>query len=133
MGSRDQQNGLKAAKTLNALGLANVESVQLDVTNLTSVQGARKELEAKLAALDGLINNAGIAGYQPQTFRSGDLTNLRQLLETNLFGAVQTTQQFMPLLAKGAHSVIVNVSSEVGSLTRHSSADKRNRSNLQAV
>lgn len=53
------------------------------------------------------------------------MTNLRALFETNFFGAVQTTQQFMPLLAKAAHPVIVNVSSEVGSLTMQSSAARR--------
>lgn len=37
IGSRDQQQGLAAVETLHALGLANVDSVQLDVTNLASV------------------------------------------------------------------------------------------------
>ena len=125
IGSRDQQRGLAAVEALHALGLSNVDSVQLDVTNLTSIQQARQKLEARLDALDTLINNAGIAGYQPQTFATSEMTNLRALFETNFFGAVQTTQQFMPLLAKAAHPVIVNVSSEVGSLTLQSSAAGR--------
>ena len=37
------------------------------------------------------------------------------------FGAVQTTQQFIPLLKKSNKPVIVNVSSELGSLTIHNS------------
>ena len=122
IGSRDKQNGLEAVEKLKALGLTNVDCIEIDVANLTSVKQARTELEAKIDALDILINNAGISGKQPQAFSTGDMENLRTLFDTNFFGTVQTTQQFIPLLEKASHPVIVNVSSEVGSLTMHSSA-----------
>lgn len=124
IGSRDKQNGLEAVEKLNAQGLTNVDCVEIDIANLTSVKQARTELESKIDALDILINNAGISGQQPQTFSAGDMENLRTLFDTNFFGTVQTTQQFIPLLEKASHPVIVNVSSEVGSLTMHSSPGK---------
>lgn len=124
IGSRDRQNGLDAVEKLKALGLGNVDSVEIDVADIASVKRARAALESTIDALDILINNAGISGQQPQTFSAGDIDNLRTLFDTNFFGAVQTTQQFMPLLAKSPHPVIVNVSSEVGSLAMHSSAGK---------
>jgi NAD(P)-dependent dehydrogenase (short-subunit alcohol dehydrogenase family) len=37
---------------------------------------------------------------------------------------VQTTQAFLPLLERSAAPVIVNVSSELGSLARHSGAER---------
>ncbi len=40
-----------------------------------------------------------------------------EALDTNLLGAWRTTQAFLPLLRRGAHARIVNVSSEGGSLS----------------
>jgi len=71
--------------------------------------------------LDVLINNAAISGGADQGFSTGNMENLRKVFETNFFGAVQTTQQFLGLLKKSTEPVIVNVSSELGSLTVHSS------------
>ena len=98
----------------------------MDVTDILSVKKARQELETKIEALDVLINNAGIAGVQPQNISTGDMDNLRRVFETNFFGAVQTTQQFIDLLKKSNEPIIVNVSSELGSLTIHNSTQNPN-------
>lgn len=133
IGSRNQQNGLEAVEKLKVLGLVNVDFIQIDVAELDSVKEARAELESKIDALDILINNAGISGEQPQSFSTGDMANLRNLFDTNFFGTVQTTQQFLPLLNKSAQPVIVNVSSEVGSLTLHASEGKSPNWNLYSA
>lgn len=122
--SRDKQKGLNAVTNLKAAGFDNVTAVEIDIANIDSVKRARTELESELEALDILINNAGISGQQPQPFATGDMANLRTIFDTNFFGTVQTTQQLLPLLEKAAAPVIVNVSSEVGSLTMHASPDK---------
>jgi len=124
LGSRDKQKGLEAVDKLKAAGFTNVAYIAIDVADSTSVRQARAALESRIDALDILINNAGISGEQPQTFSGGDMANLRNLFEINFFGAVQTTQEFMPLLKKSALPVIINVSSEVGSLTLHSREDR---------
>lgn len=43
--------------------------------------------------------------------------NLRNIFETNFFGAVLITQQFIALLKKSNGPVIINISSPLGSLT----------------
>lgn len=116
IGSRNAQNGADAVAKLKAEGLTNVDCLVIDVADIDSVRQARVALEAKIDALDVLINNAGISGEQPQTFAEGDMANLRRLFDTNFFGTVQTTQQFLPLLKKSAQPAIINVSSELGSL-----------------
>lgn len=121
LGSRNQAQGAEAVKKLNDLGITNAEALLIDVTDLASVQQARQELETKIGCLDVLINNAGTPGDQPQNISTCDLNNLRKIFETNYFGAIQTTQQFLPLLRKSEQPSIVNVSSEVGSLTLHTS------------
>jgi NAD(P)-dependent dehydrogenase (short-subunit alcohol dehydrogenase family) len=126
LGSRDKAKGSEAVNKLKDLGLVNVEAIEIDVTNAGSIKQAKQVLEAKIEALDVLINNAGIAGEQPQNISAGDIENLRKVFETNFFGAVQTTQQFIPLLKKSSQPVIVNVSSELGSLNTHSNTQNSN-------
>jgi NAD(P)-dependent dehydrogenase (short-subunit alcohol dehydrogenase family) len=116
LGSRDKENGLEAAKKLNDIGITNVETITIDVADIDSVRQARQELEGKTRSLDILINNAGISGEMPQDFTTGGLENLRRVFDTNFFGVVQTTQEFLPLLKKSKRASIINVSSEVGSI-----------------
>lgn len=132
LGSRDQKNGSEAINQLKAQGISNVELIEIDVTDIDSIKKATQALESKIGALDILINNAGIAGDLPQDFITGSIENLRKIFETNFFGAVQTTQQFIPLLKKSAEPTIVNVSSELGSLTIHSTTDNPNYSIFDA-
>jgi NAD(P)-dependent dehydrogenase (short-subunit alcohol dehydrogenase family) len=120
LGSRDRTKGLDAVNRLNDLGISNVELIEIDVTNSDSIKQARRELENKIEALDVLINNAGISGGMPQNLSAIEIENLRNVFETNFFGAVQTTQQFIDLLKKSKEPVIVNVSSGLGSLTLQS-------------
>ena len=115
-GSRDMEKGKTAERELHASGLQNTAVVQLDVTDATSISEATSWLEEQLTALDVLINNAAIAGGQPQTLSEGDTVQLRQLFDTNFFGTVATTQAMLPLLRRADRPVILNVSSELGSL-----------------
>jgi len=117
IGCRDAANGQKAVKQLYKEGLTNVELLVIDITDLVSIQQARKELQQKVDTLDILINNAGIAGEMPQDLVSGEIANLRRIFDTNFFGTIQTTQELLPLLRKSKAAVIINVSSEVGSIT----------------
>ncbi|GAA4299680.1 SDR family oxidoreductase [Compostibacter hankyongensis] len=117
IGSRDKSRGLEAVKKLKAGGLTHVNCLEIDVTDIVSIRSAREELESKTQQLDVLINNAGIAGKQPQHISTGGMDNLREVFDTNFFGAVQTTQVFLDLLKKSSGPRIVNVSSQLGSLT----------------
>ena len=126
LGSRNKIKGLEALEKLKALGINNVDCIEIDVTNIDSIKSASKELEGKVKQLDVLINNAGIGGGQAQNLSTGEIENLRKVFETNFFGAVQTTQQFLSLLKKSNEPRIVNVSSGLGSLTIHSSTQNPN-------
>jgi len=122
IGSRDKSKGIEAKQKLHKSGFSNVEFIEIDVTDIKSIKSARQELGAKTQKLDVLINNAGIAGEQVQNMSAGNIENLRKVFETNFFGAVQTTQQFIDLLKKSDEPRIVNVSSGLASLTYHSSS-----------
>lgn len=124
LGSRDKENGLNAVRKLNDMGITNVDVLVIDIADINSVRLAMQELESKISSLDILINNAGIAGEQPQDFVTGDMENLRRIFDTNFFGTVQTTREFLPLLKKADGAAIINVSSEVGSLTLRTQAGR---------
>ena len=117
LGSRDKIKGLDAVNKLKDSGILNIECIEMDVTNIHSIKRAKQELENKMESLDVLINNAGISGGRPQHISTVDIENLRKVFETNFFGAVQVTQQFIDLLKRSGKPVIVNVSSSLGSLT----------------
>jgi len=120
IGSRDKAKGLAAVQKLKAIGLENVDSIQLDVTDINSIKSARQGLEAKTKTLDVLINNAGISGGFPQPATKVSHDTLRLVFETNFFGAIQVTQEFIELLKKSSEPRIVNVTTELSSLTNHS-------------
>jgi NAD(P)-dependent dehydrogenase (short-subunit alcohol dehydrogenase family) len=118
LGCRNEQNGLEAINNLRKLNISNVGLLQIDVSDLASVKAAASKLASEIDALDILINNAGIAGGQPQNISACDMSLLKEVFDTNYFGAIQTTQAMLPLLEKANQPVSVNVSSEMGSLAK---------------
>jgi NAD(P)-dependent dehydrogenase (short-subunit alcohol dehydrogenase family) len=52
------------------------------------------------------------------------------VFDTNYFGSIRTTQQFFRLLQGSTQPHIINISSEVGSLTMHSSPDRNSNWDL---
>jgi NAD(P)-dependent dehydrogenase (short-subunit alcohol dehydrogenase family) len=100
LGSRNLEKGLEAVNQLKAEGLTQVEAIQIDVADQQSVDAARAQIGQKTAALDVLINNAGISGIVPQNALEAGIDNFKSVLETNLYGVVRVTQAFIRLLSK---------------------------------
>jgi len=119
LGSRNFDKGLKAVEYLKAEGLTDVEVIQLDVTNPDSVENARIEIGKKTEVLDILINNAGISGMS-QDPSEATVDNFKEVYETNVYGVVRVTQKFVDLLKNSVEPRIVNVSSNMASLTLQS-------------
>lgn len=123
LGSRTMQKGLDAEAKLKSLGL-NVEALSLDVTKGESVLSAAQHIKAKYDCLDILVNNAGIRveayGKLPS---EQPLQQWRETFDTNLFGVIEVTKAFLPLIRKSIAGRIVNVSSLLASLNTHSNID----------
>jgi NAD(P)-dependent dehydrogenase (short-subunit alcohol dehydrogenase family) len=119
LGSRDRERGAKAVDGLGDRGISNVKLLVIDVTLPDSIASAAKQVESGSGVLDVLINNAGIAGEMPQQIMTVDMENLRNVFETNFFGPVQVTRGFLGLLRKSEAPLVLNVSSELGSLEIH--------------
>ncbi|GIG00820.1 SDR family NAD(P)-dependent oxidoreductase [Catellatospora citrea] len=118
LGSRDLIKGRDAADEITATaGSGQVVALRMDVTDPSALRAAAGELGERLGRVDVLVNNAAILYDTWQKPATADLDVVRSALETNLFGAWQTTQALLPLLTSGRSPRIVNVSSESGSLT----------------
>ena len=120
LGCRDAAKGQQAQQQLQAVGFDHVLVIELDVTSDHSVQQALNAVRQRTAHLDALLNNAGISSdpaQKPSTI-APDL--IREVLETNYYGVIRTTQAFLPLLRLAPQPRIVNVSSDLGSLTLQS-------------
>ncbi|UFS99539.1 SDR family oxidoreductase [Nocardia huaxiensis] len=118
VGARDPGLGQAAAGKLQAEG-ADAHFVRLDVTDEDSIDQAAAWIGEEFGSLDILINNAGIAGDRGDAWTPSATTlpALRKIYETNVFGVVAVTNALLPLLRRAEAARIVNVSSEVGSLT----------------
>ncbi|GGM05660.1 SDR family oxidoreductase [Micromonospora yangpuensis] len=126
LGARDPDRGRRAAEALTGAGLSAV-ALRLDVTDGRSVADAADRIGQRYGRLDILVNNAGIAGAFTGPPSEVTLAQLREVYETNVFGVVAVTNAMLPLLRRSAAGRIVNMSSEVGSLTVNSAPDSRFR------
>ncbi|WP_029292677.1 SDR family oxidoreductase [Chryseobacterium hispalense] len=133
IGSRNLENGKSAVKQLNKAGFQNIEAILLDVTDIASVENARKEIGNRTDVLDVLINNAGINGGFPQAALEASAGVFQKVMDTNLYGVVRVTQAFIDLLRKSDQPRIVNVSSSGCSMTLHCDPDWKYYSHKAAV
>lgn len=133
IGSRNLENGQSAVQQLNKAGFDNVEAIELDVTDIASVDKAKLQIGSKNEVLDVLINNAGINGGFPQAALEASADAFQKVIDTNLYGVVRVTQAFINMLKKSDEPRIVNVSSSGCSLTLHCDTDWKYYSHKAAV
>jgi len=119
VGCRDITLGHHAVEKLHNLGLSNTQAVLIDLNQAETIIDARKSIEKQSHQLDILVNNAGILGTVPQPASTVSVDEIRRIFETNLFGTIQVTQEFLPLLKESEAGRIVNVTSGLSSLTLH--------------
>ena len=98
--------------------------MQLDVTSPAEIDAAVARVDAECNRLDVLVNNAGILLEldTPVTDVSG--VQIRETYAVNLFGVIEVTHAFVPLLRRSAPSRIVNMSTPLGSLSLLSDPEK---------
>jgi NAD(P)-dependent dehydrogenase (short-subunit alcohol dehydrogenase family) len=113
IGTRNPARGEQVAEELGD----GVMARQLDVTEEESVARCIAAIDDQFGRLDVLVNNAGIEGGGWSTDAADvDLDEVRDVLETNLFGAWRLTQAVLPLMRRHGYGRIVNLSSGMGQL-----------------
>ena len=100
----------ESAQELIALG---ADVIQLDVTDPSSTERLSREVGAR--PVDLLINNAGILPMMP-TLDGIDMDDYQRVMEVNALGPVRVTRAVLSKLRAGRLKVIVNISSNLGSI-----------------
>lgn len=91
--------------------------VRLDVSDPGSVERAAVEMEARLDALDLLINNAGVA-RPPEEQRIDDIRadDVNEVFGVNTLGPLRVSQRLFPLLRRSERAKLIMISSNAGSI-----------------
>ncbi|MET1028116.1 MAG: oxidoreductase [Dongiaceae bacterium] len=87
----------------------------LDVTSIAAIAPVVADIEAKIGAIDVLVNNAGY-GHEG-TVEESPLEEMRQQFEVNVFGAVAVAKAILPYMRKRRAGHIINITSMGGIIT----------------
>lgn len=95
--------------------LSNVEVIDMDVTNTTSVNVAIEKTLTKYGQIDVLVNNAGIAAVG--LLEATSIEQMKSIFEVNLWGYIRTIQAVLPAMRTQKSGLIINLSSSFGILS----------------
>ena len=115
LGARDLAAGEAAAAALRADGLA-VHAVQLDVADRASIAAAVATIDVVHGRLDVLVNNAGVLVYDNVLDVDPDTAD--RFWTINALGPWLLAAAAVPLMRRNGWGRVVNVSTEMASLTR---------------
>lgn len=91
--------------------------LKLNVTKSCDIENAVKVIERHCEEtgelLHGLVNNAGISTVG--AIEWGRIEDLQKILDVNLYGTIEVTRQFIPLLRKSPDARIIAMTSYITS------------------
>ena len=117
--SRNPQDGLTAQQRLANEGM-QVDVHALDVTSDASVQELATWLQQTYGRVDILVNNAGVnPTMQPEeaSLLTVDIETMLATFSTNVLAVARITKAIIPLMRANNYGRIVNVSTEMASLS----------------
>jgi 3-hydroxy acid dehydrogenase/malonic semialdehyde reductase len=103
----------RLASLQEELGAENVLPLELDVRDRAAVEKAIEGLPAEWAAIDLLVNNAGLArGLAPA--QSSSLDDWDAMVDTNVKGVMYLTRAVLPGMIERGRGHVVNIGSTAG-------------------
>jgi len=117
LASRNTSRGEEAYDKLSKEGL-KPEIIKLDVLEDEDISGALRFIYEKFNQLDVLVNNAGVFIDRDREAVNIDADVIKRTMDVNFFGVLKLTQKFIPLMKKNNFGHIINVSSNLGALSK---------------
>ena len=114
--ARKAADAARAAKEIGARW-----SHALDTSDARSIEALGGFIDSEVKALDVLVNNAATLLDEGKSIVNVDPAVFEETWRTNTLGPFLMTQRLAPLLRKGGHGRVVNVSSGAGQLSSMSS------------
>lgn len=99
----------------DALRNSGIQVVELDVTNVNSVNRAVDEVLRQAGRIDVLINNAGVA-YAGVSEAFTD-EQVQQLFDVNVIGVHRVSRAVLPIMRVRGTGLIINIGSILGRVT----------------
>ena len=119
VGARVPAAGKEAADRIGG----KTRYVEIDVTDAKSIAAAAATIARENRRLDVLVNNAGMLP-RPDTPPSQTTVDVvRATYEVNVFGVIAVTNAMLPLLRASKSGRIVNLSTDLASLTHAANQD----------
>jgi NADP-dependent 3-hydroxy acid dehydrogenase YdfG len=107
-----QNKNREAAEALRKLG---IKTVELDVSDDTSVEAGVKTVLAEAGEIDVLVNNAGIASAGvTEAFTT---EQAKAIFDTNVIGLLRVTRAVLPSMREQHDGLIINIGSILGRVT----------------
>jgi len=116
-GARHEELGTQAAAKLQAEDL-DVQFIHVDLDSPESSRIAAEAIKKQFGKLDLLVNNAAIAGKGDGPPSKVNVEIVEAVMKTNYVGTVAVTQAMLTLLQAAGKAQIINVSSELGSISQ---------------
>ena len=96
------------------------EFYQMDIRNDQSVEETGKILKQKTGSLDIIVNAAAILPpNSANVLEDFNISLSLDVFSTNALGPLRIIKDLLPLIKKGNDKIIINISSEAGSMTTH--------------
>ena len=96
-------------------GAAAVHSIELDVRDRHTVQNAIDSLPPEWAAIDVLVNNAGLSRGMEKLY-VGKIEDWEEMIDTNVKGLLYVTRAVVPGMVDRGHGHVVNLGSTAGEI-----------------
>ncbi|AJK50136.1 oxidoreductase [Burkholderia plantarii] len=104
-----------ARQAFEALDPSRAVARLLDVTDFDAIDGVVADIEANVAPVDVLVNNAGY-GHEG-VMEESSLDEMRRQFDVNVFGAVAMTKAVLPFMRARRRGHILNITSMGGFIT----------------
>lgn len=114
-GARNPQRGSALHELADAYP-GRLHILALDVADSASFASFAAAVGERVPALDLLINNAGILA-RGEAFGQLQASTFMEAFNTNALGPLLLTQALTPLLQRGKNALVLNLSSDLGSMT----------------
>jgi NADP-dependent 3-hydroxy acid dehydrogenase YdfG len=97
-------------------GANAVHTISLDVRDRKAVQQAIESLPAEWAAIDVIVNNAGLSRGLDKLYQ-GKIEDWEEMIDTNVKGLLYVTRAVVPGMVERGRGHVVNLGSTAGELT----------------
>ncbi|PRX54844.1 SDR family NAD(P)-dependent oxidoreductase [Flagellimonas meridianipacifica] len=103
---------------LEEMNLEGIKLLEVDATDLESIERLKAYINKVYGKLDILVNNAEIANGFGQKIHEINLDEAKEVFEENFFSVLNMTHILYPLLNKSEHAVVINISSGLGDIMK---------------